>query len=101
MVPRRLLVLIVILYVLWRILVAVGNRQRRTAARADDFSRFSARRRDRFRDEGETLAPCDRCGVHVPESWLVAGRSGRYCGEACREAAQRGDSSPGDRPDAG
>ncbi len=109
---RRLLFLIIVLYAVWRILVAMGNRQRRTAARAEDFSRFSARRRDRFRHTGEALVPCDHCGVHVPRSRIVEGRRGVYCGASCRDAAEnppeggagnggRGGAARGDHVDAG
>jgi uncharacterized protein len=34
---------------------------------------------------------CDHCGVHLPESDMVFGRSGRYCSEPHRKAA--GDSA--------
>jgi len=98
---RRLLFLIVVLYATWRILTAIGNRQRRTAARADDFSRFSARRRDRLHRPGEDLVPCARCGVHVPRSRLVAGRLGSYCSEACREAAESVGTTPLNRSNGG
>jgi len=30
---------------------------------------------------------CDHCGVHLPESDVLKGRSGRYCSEVHRQAA--------------
>jgi uncharacterized protein len=35
---------------------------------------------------------CDHCGVHLPESDMLKGRSGRYCSEVHRQAA--GDQQP-------
>jgi uncharacterized protein len=35
---------------------------------------------------------CDHCGVHLPESDMLKGRSGRYCSEVHRQAA--GDQPP-------
>jgi uncharacterized protein len=39
-----------------------------------------------------TMHPCNYCGVHSPESDMVAGLSGRYCSDAHRQAA--GDQAP-------
>jgi len=30
---------------------------------------------------------CDHCGLHLPESEMLKGRSGRYCSEPHRQAA--------------
>ncbi len=90
---RRLLLFTVILYVIWRILIVVGNRLRRRSAGAESFSRFSARRRERRLGAEEPLVPCAHCGVHVPASRAVHGRKGEYCGEGCREAAETAGST--------
>jgi uncharacterized protein len=34
-----------------------------------------------------TMHACDHCGVHLPETDMVQGRSGRYCSESHRQAA--------------
>lgn len=38
----------------------------------------------------QTMAACAHCGVHVPESSLIAGRLGRYCSAAHRQEAEGG-----------
>ncbi len=85
---RRLLLFTAVLYVIWRILIVVGNRLRRRSPGAEAFSRFSARRRERRLGPEESLVGCDRCGVHVPASRAVRGRRGEYCSEACRREAE-------------
>ena len=86
---RHILLVTAILYVVWRILVAIGQRKRREARGADTFSRFSAASRRRERS-GELLVPCDRCGVLVPASRLLEGPDGRYCSERCRDGGEAG-----------
>ena len=43
---HRIVLIVVVAFVIWRVLLAVGRRAGRVAAGADDFSRFSAKRRD-------------------------------------------------------
>ncbi len=83
---RRLLLVVAILYVVWRVLNAMGRRLARRSPGADAFSRFSAAGRRR-RGEAERLVPCSRCGTLVPASRALTDGSGRpVCGPACREA---------------
>ena len=56
--------------------------------------RLQGQKKRRRRAEPPALAQvmvaCDRCGVHVPEARLIAGRDGRrYCCEAHRQEAER------------
>jgi len=37
--------------------------------------------------EPSAMHACDHCGVHLPESDMVKGRTGRYCSESHRQAA--------------
>lgn len=92
---QRILIIVVILYVIWRVLYAYGRRMARQSQGAEDFSRFSGRRRARRGDgdgpgEGreQQLARCPGCGTYVPEERLLTASDGAagYCSEACRRA---------------
>jgi hypothetical protein len=66
---RRILILVIVLLVAWKVLAAWGKRLRQGGAGAEDFSRFSARSRDRRRRvqqdrlEGRELVACARCSA--------------------------------------
>lgn len=86
---RKLLIVIIVLYAVWRVLTIVGRRLRRSSSGAESFSRFSGRRASP-RTEPERLIPCDRCGTLLPASRTLPGPgSHHYCSEACRDRAEK------------
>ncbi len=93
---QKILFVVLVLFVVWRLLSARGRRLGTDAPGADSFSRFSPikrrRRRDwtRERNEGpERLVSCTHCGVFVPAERALAETSGAvFCSPNCREARQ-------------
>jgi hypothetical protein len=89
---QRILLVVVVLLVVWRILASIGKRLSEKAPGADSFSRFSpdARRRRRQwtgSDAGtvEELVECAACGTFVPAGRALAFGDGRSaCSEECR-----------------
>jgi len=92
---QRILIVVVVLLVAWRILAAIGRRLTERAPGADSFSRFSpqARRRrqqwpDGSRGGVEELVECTCCGTFVPAGRALASGDERiFCSEACRRQA--------------
>jgi hypothetical protein len=92
---QRILVVVVVLIVVWRILASIGRRLTEREPGADSFSRFSpeARRRRRQWSEGaqgrvEELVECHRCGTFVPAGRaLTSGDQSTYCSDECRRQA--------------
>lgn len=77
---KYVLLIAVVLLVLWLM--------RRAAGRVDSPRRDA----DRAGPRTEPMVVCAHCGVHLPSSDALPGRSGVYCGEAHRaahEAAER------------
>lgn len=74
---KALVVLLAILFGVW--LFKRGQAQRR-----------AARRPPPRQLKAQAMSACAHCGVHVPESSLVVGRSGRYCSAAHRQEAEGG-----------
>ena len=90
---KRILIVVVVLLVVWRVLSAIGRRQAGMAPGADSFSRFSpeARRRRRqtsgVRGGAEELVECPACGTFVPVGRALPNGGGRlFCTETCRQA---------------
>lgn len=89
---QRILLVVVVLLVVWRILASIGRRLSEKAPGADSFSRFSpeARRRRRQWGEGnvgkvDELVECTVCGTFVPASRALSdGNSRVFCSEDCR-----------------
>ncbi len=89
---QRILIVVVMLLVVWRILAAIGRRLAERAPGADSFSRFSpeARRRRQQWSDGsrggvEELVECTSCGTFVPAGRaLASGEELIFCSEACR-----------------
>ena len=85
----RLLLIVIALYVLWRVLGLWGRRITREGAGSQDYSRFSGRRRDRS-DRGEAephrdLVEWVGCGTYVPEDRGSLTADGRvFCSSRCR-----------------
>ena len=92
---QRLLLVIVILIVVWRILASIGRRLTEKSPGADSFSRFSPearRRRRQWSQNGtgtvEELVECTTCGTFVPVGRALSdGTSRVYCSEDCRRQA--------------
>jgi hypothetical protein len=92
---QRILLVVAILFVIWRIATAWGRRLVRTAPGADSFSRFSpfehGKRRRRHAanpTEPEELVACATCGTYVPARRALTAAGGRsFCGEECRDAS--------------
>ena len=88
---QRILLVIVVLLVVWRILATIGRRLSEKAPGADSFSRFSpeARRRRRQWTGGgpgvEELVECVVCGTFLPVGRALSdGDSRVFCSEGCR-----------------
>ena len=88
----RLLLIVAGLYLVWRVLSSLGRKLQNRGAGAEDFSRFSARRRGRKSErEGaaETLLECAGCGTFVPSSRMLPGHDSRFfCSEVCRRRVE-------------
>lgn len=91
---EKLLLIVVVLYVVWRVLHSQGRHLLRTSRGADDFGRLSRdprRRRDEEPAHGGRLVVCDRCGVVVPEAaTVIASGGGRLCESCAGEPAREG-----------
>jgi len=92
MILQRVLIMVAVLYLVWRVLSSRGKRMREHAAGADDFSRFSARSRARRarqrREQAERLLGCENCGTFVPADRILTAGDGKvFCSEACRQEA--------------
>jgi hypothetical protein len=92
---QRILLVVAVLLVIWRVLAAIGKRQTERAPGADSFSRYSpeARRRRRQQaaenpDPAEDLVECSVCGTFVPAGRaLTASANQFFCGDLCRHKA--------------
>lgn len=89
---QRILIVVVVLLVVWRILASIGRRLSERAPGADSFSRFSPEARRRRRQwtgsdssAAEELVECAVCGTFVPAGRALAdGKSRAFCSEDCR-----------------
>jgi len=96
---QRIALIVLVLFVLWRILSAFGRRLGQDAPGADSFSRFSPEKRRRRRQRAaaeaeppEELVACSWCGTYIPvQRALPAGDGLRVCGTECRDALQNDD----------
>jgi hypothetical protein len=91
---QRILLVVLVLFVVWRLLTAYGRRIGRTGHGADSYSRFSPYRRRRRRDRTaeragdrpDELVPCQRCGTYIPSRRALTSGSGAvFCSPECRE----------------
>ena len=92
---QRILLVVIVLLVVWRILAAIGRRLSERAPGADSFSRFSPEARRRRRQAGgdartmEELVECTACGTFVPTGRALTDGSSRvFCSEDCRHQAR-------------
>jgi len=96
MVLQRILIVVLILFVVWRLLAMWGRRMRGAQPGADSYSRFNPQqrrqRRDQFRQPPEALVACDVCGTMIPVGRaLFADGDRKVCGPECRARLERGD----------
>ena len=95
---QRILLVVVVLLVIWRVLSAIGSRLSEKAPNADSFSRFSPearRRRKQSSGSGEgrveELVECSCCGTFVPAGRaLPRAGGGSFCSEDCRRQVADG-----------
>ena len=92
---QRILLVVIVLLVVWRILASIGRRLSEKAPGADSFSRFSPEARRRRRQAGsdartmEELVECVVCGTFVPAGRaLTNGDSRVFCSADCRHKAR-------------
>ena len=92
---QRILIVVVVLLVIWRILASIGRRLSEKAPGADSFSRFSPEARRRRQqgwqgeaDQVEELVECISCGTFVPAGRALSDGDTRiFCSEDCRPRA--------------
>ncbi len=93
---RRLLVLVLVLYLVWRVLNIVGRRLEQRSREITEeglAGRGSRRRAATGGGEQERLLPCARCGTLVPASRALTSGDASYCSPECRDGAGKGDGS--------
>jgi len=82
---QRIVIIVAVLYLLWRVLAAMGRRTVESGKGAEDFSRFNARSRDRRRAAKERqaanveLIACSHCGTFVPSDRALKSSIGAVC----------------------
>jgi hypothetical protein len=90
----RIVLIVLALFVVWRLLSAVGRKNASSGLGADSYSRFNPRQRRRRLDledvqrqvAPEELSQCARCGVFVPQGRAVRGEgSDVFCSQECRD----------------
>ena len=93
---QRILIVVVVLLVIWRILATIGKKLSERAPGADSFSRFSPEARRRRQQWSQTtpqvedLVECAACGTFVPTGRaLTSGDHRVYCSEHCQHRDRR------------
>lgn len=89
----RVLFFVIVLFLVWRVLLALGRRAARRSPGADGYSRFSPDRRRARRqvaeESREELVACTVCGTYVPARRALPAGDGKFvCSTACRERAR-------------
>lgn len=100
---QRILLVVAVLLLVWRVLAAIGRRLVERAPGADSFSRYApgARRRRRQASGGaagavEELVECAECGTFIPAGRALGVADGRsFCSHDCRERAVGGAADAG------
>lgn len=82
----RVVFVVLVLFVLWRLLSSFGRRVARQGHGADSFSRFSPQERARRRAAPpEPLVSCGVCGTYIPAGRALPAVGGTLvCSDACR-----------------
>ena len=90
----RIVFVVLVLFVVWRLLSAIGKRTSSASLGADSFSRFHPRQRRRRmdREDGprqpspEELFKCVHCGTYAPVGRALAGEGfDVFCCQPCRD----------------
>ncbi len=93
---QRILLVVAVLLVVWRILAAIGRRLSERSPGADSFSRYSPearRRRQKWSENSspttEDLVECSACGTFVPAGRaLTSGDRRVFCSEHCQHRSK-------------
>jgi hypothetical protein len=95
----RIVFFVLALFVLWRVVSALGRRSASSGLGADSYSRFHPRQRrrrmagdgPRSADQAEELVGCVQCGTYVPVVTAAAGGADgeTRCGR-CRSETRDG-----------
>lgn len=94
----RIVFIVLALFLVWRVLAALGRRRFAGDLGADSYSRFSPRRRRRRLDldgaaeesSPEELCECLQCGTYVPRGRARVGEDGSvFCNQTCRSAYRK------------
>lgn len=98
---QRIIIIVAVLYVLWRVLGAMGRRSAAAGQGAEDFSRFNVRSKDRRRAakarqaEDVELIPCAHCQTLVPADRALSISSGVVCcSRQCAEVLEADIDTP-------
>jgi hypothetical protein len=90
----RIVFFVFALFLMWRVLSALGKRRSAGGLGADSYSRFSPRQRRRRMDlDGATeqlppeeLCECLQCGTFVPRGRAISGDGDAvFCSRSCRD----------------
>lgn len=90
----RIVFFVLALFVLWRLLSALGKRSSSAGMGADSYSRFHPRQRRRRMDlddqsrpkSAEELFRCVECGTYVPSGRALIGEGDDvFCSQSCRD----------------
>jgi len=91
----RIVFFVFALFLMWRVLSALGKRRSAGGLGADSYSRFSPRQRRRRLDldneeeqhPPEELSECRYCGTYVPRGRALPGKGDDvFCTRNCRSA---------------
>jgi len=89
----RVVLIVLALFVLWRLLSAIGKQRSSAGLGADSYSRFHPRERRRrmdLEDASPSVAPedlfrCVQCGTYVPDRRVLIGEEDDvFCSQSCR-----------------
>jgi hypothetical protein len=91
----RIVVVVLALFVVWRLLSTMGKRASSRGLGADSYSRFSPEQRRRraaqHRGGPEELRECAVCGTFVPRGRALSGPGEAvYCSTTCRDVDNEG-----------
>lgn len=89
----RIVFFVLALFVLWRLLSAMGKRGTSSGLGADSYSRYHPRERRRRMDLEDSSPPdtpeelfrCVQCGTYVPDGRVLkGGEDDVFCSRSCR-----------------
>jgi len=89
----RIVFFVLALFVLWRLLSAMGKRGTSAGLGADSYSRYHPRERRRRMDLEDSSPPdtpeelfrCVQCGTYVPDGRVLIGEEDDvFCSQSCR-----------------